>query len=750
MKKKKAKSFKKRKEENQEENKKEKKIKKRKENTKKSNFKKKKNKKVVTSSKKDIAKVATTQVKKSFKNRHKKIIKTSYLVFILVFSILTVITINLRHFFLHPKAILKKSTPIKLNEITNETDFLEIQNKLSQNSKSLQPSNCKNKNILNNKESRSVVVNNKYLVVLKRGKIFVVNLDNNKYVTKTEVSPIPTREKEAVQYNNIYANGNTILVTGYRTKEKSMEVSLFQILNNGNIIRQKSYDLPSTGCDYTNGVTGDRFTSYTTRPLKTINFKDVSKIKIWDIKKSTFNDNSVKNSTIFYNGLPLTNPELHTVTVCKIEDSVLKDCFQKHFIDNKVDSFTFSQKNLYTWVSHSDIDTLLNNKSPYSLIYKIDLANKKINPKIVQVEGVPINTTALKIKNNTLTASIYQNNETAPTWLRGFTKNKLATFSINEQGFQEDGSIINTADDYDILPTEISYSPEINFISNDNITLAIDSKSSNVNISKNGALTKISWPKNIIGFQNVPETNKLIFVYKQDNKLYANYVDYSNNPALGKEVILADSIIQTDKLLSPQKEIHSLKINADYFLSLPVINSSKNTGKIYLLKMTPTNLENVSVIVINKNTQRLNDGCQNTCQEGWLDNLYFFQGQKTDTAYALLGSYLKYFKLNTLGKLQLLRTINYTLKPAPPKPKRPAAKIPGGAKVVNGRYVCAKKHDYVGKSKKNNKGYLHMDMECCVDPDEYPNPWCTYRPGELKVTKLRYADYHGKKKRSKH
>jgi hypothetical protein len=41
-----------------------------------------------------------------------------------------------------------------------------------------------------------------------------------------------------------------------------------------------------------------------------------------------------------------------------------------------------------------------------------------------------------------------------------------------------------------------------------------------------------------------------------------------------------------------------------------------------------------------------------------------------------------------------------------------------------GRRVCNKKNDHPAKSDKH-KG-KHMDMECCLDPDEYPNPNCFY------------------------
>ena len=46
--------------------------------------------------------------------------------------------------------------------------------------------------------------------------------------------------------------------------------------------------------------------------------------------------------------------------------------------------------------------------------------------------------------------------------------------------------------------------------------------------------------------------------------------------------------------------------------------------------------------------------------------------------------------------------------------------------VKNGKRVCNKKHDKPSMSEKYDK--KHMDMECCLDPDEYPNPNCYYPP----------------------
>jgi hypothetical protein len=64
----------------------------------------------------------------------------------------------------------------------------------------------------------------------------------------------------------------------------------------------------------------------------------------------------------------------------------------------------------------------------------------------------------------------------------------------------------------------------------------------------------------------------------------------------------------------------------------------------------------------------------------------------------------------------------------PPKPKIRGPLPYVYEKDSLGRRVCNKKNDKPGKSDKN-KG-KHMDMECCLDPDEIPNPNCYYAPSK--------------------
>ena len=75
--------------------------------------------------------------------------------------------------------------------------------------------------------------------------------------------------------------------------------------------------------------------------------------------------------------------------------------------------------------------------------------------------------------------------------------------------------------------------------------------------------------------------------------------------------------------------------------------------------------------------------------------------------------------VSTLNTIDIVRP-----KPVVALKPRINAPFPLVFKRSGGRLVCSNKNDHPSKSKQN-KG-KHLDMECCLDPDEYPNPHCYY------------------------
>ena len=79
---------------------------------------------------------------------------------------------------------------------------------------------------------------------------------------------------------------------------------------------------------------------------------------------------------------------------------------------------------------------------------------------------------------------------------------------------------------------------------------------------------------------------------------------------------------------------------------------------------------------------------------------------------------------NTIESLFSIPTVYAKKKTTKKKVKKVKAKKPVSFKMKNGKRVCAKKNDKPSMSTKNKT--THMDMECCLDPDEKPNPYCSY------------------------
>jgi hypothetical protein len=696
---------------------------------------------------KKIFRKKEVKIKKSFRKK-KPLVKDSYLWWLLFGSVFIVVGIIL---FKHPETVkqLKKPSPQQLQTIQNEEQFLRIKDALLTNTEL----NDKTKGVdhsqikfFNRTPQRTVsLMNNKYLAILKRGKIFIVNSVTNKYTSKLEISPIPKQEKEAVFYNNIFNQGDILLVSGYRQATSSLEIVSFKITPGGILTRGETYDIPSKNYINNSILLGDKLFIYTTRKLLTTTFDDTSVINSWDKKTNKFITNNVNRSKIFFNNNNLAEaPLLHTFTICRLREKSLIDCRQKHLMDDEINSGYINNKNIYFWITQELLKDNPQRIVPNSRLYNLSLLDDSL--EMVQVEGSPLNDTALKVEKNEIKTPIYQNNNLPAVWHQRFTNRKMALSKFPLDSFKKNGNLLIDKDEYVLLADNFENDDNIHFINFDKNVAKINLKTAKITILyENGQKKDIFLDENILLIKKILDTNNLFLLSEKNNTISAKVLD-TKNITMTKPLVLMENIKNKETVLGD--ELNSFNSNDNLLISIPVINNI-NSGNVFLLSLKNDNLEKIYTLPFKKTYQSLRDNCQNDCQQDWKNLVNFFPTANSQKIYALTGSYLKLFYWNKLGKLHLTKTVNYTVKPAPPKPKHAAARVPVGAKVVNGKYVCKKKHDYVGKSKSNNKGYLHLDMECCLDPDEYPNPWCTYRPGELGVTKLHFADYHGKVKRKK-
>jgi hypothetical protein len=692
--------------------------------------------------------LTTVQIKKSS-------LGTSFLIVALSLCALAVgvIVLILLSQFTHKEKLFAPPVPSQLSTIQNEETFLTIKNSLLQNSLKQEGNSneCLGANFFHTSSKKTAYAYDKFIIILKRGKIFVTNTTTNKFVGYTEISPYPIKENNAIAYDNVFFDNGVIIVTGYRTETKSMEVATFPISIYGKVTRGETYSLPSSNCNYASNLTHNKLTFYTSRELtSTTTLENIKILNQWSHELNEFTATYPEINNIFYdNSSFLNNPTIHSITTCDLQGHSLANCQQRHLIDNESAGHHLDQDYFYLWTAQLPVAAKSKSIIPNAKLHQFNLSDSLI--KMTQVEGLPISTNALLTNNGTLSAIIYQNSHRSPAWQTNFTKNKIAHFNLSSDEFSTTGSFINSPDNYTLTSSTrdsvLAAPAEIIALSPKLITLNKDTSTINVHTE---SLKSFSIDGSILSGKKLPHTELVLIIYKKNNSVAAQIINIDTG-TISNALSLQENI--TTK---PPVEISFLNIQDKIFASVAITEESLSKGSIHLLDISTSTITRPDTLTFTKSQQRLTDGCQNDCQQVWKDQLKYFAfsnssvSLKNDYLYATIGSKLRKLVVDSKGVIHLYKTIDYTYRPAPPKPKRPAARIPGGAKVVNGKYVCKKKKDYVGKSKKNNKGYLHLDMECCLDPDEYPNPWCTYRPGELGVTNLRYKDYHGKIKRKKH
>ncbi len=572
-------------------------------------------------------------------------------------------------------------------------------------------------------------IDDRYLVILKRGKLFLSDLNTKKYLSRTEISPVPKWEENTIEYDGFFIKDKTVFVVGKRIETQSLEISTFTLQSNGAFSRKNVYVLPADICYDVHFSPTNEIIFYTANSLAKTNFNSLNTIRLWDFQKSLFKTVHFQNEGggIFTTKSPTFRKNvLHTVTTCQINTSSLKNCRQTNLITQNLGKKYFIGNHLYLWTPITELPT---KKTLISHLFLFSA--KDLNWKMLSLRGSDV---------------FLQKNETGLTALVK-EKGGLLKTTIKFNDFSQEGQSFLQKNKYRYLSEEFreTKNKEI-FVLKSGLPAVIDKKTHFFTfLDKNLQTQTVNIAnKPLLTVHNLSNEKTALF-FKTTNELTIQVIDLNKQKA-SKSFVIANRLKDNDFVLT--EEIKSLLFFGNFLVSVPIINQKTQKGNLYLLAIDNKNsLSLKQIINFSKFTQNIHDYCQNDCDETWLNGLHFLT--VNDLLLITTGSYLKFFKKLPNEKLILVKNINYTVKPAPPKPPKPKAKIPGGAKVVNGKYVCAKKHDYVGKSKKKNKGYIHLDMECCLDPDEYPNPWCTYRPGELSVTKYRYSDYTGKRKKIK-
>jgi len=252
-----------------------------------------------------------------------------------------------------------------------------------------------------------------YMVVLRRGRMFSINLKTFK--TVTTINAYPSGFESNGWYDEMLVSDGKILVIGYNYGQSATEVGMFAIDDDGAITHENTYFIDSN--DYYSSrnyasrlIDGELilympYYIYFSENYRDINFPQIHK---WVKGNEVSEGANLLSKTDIYKPLQDTySPTLHTVIRCDLgsDNSDELDCKANGILGPYSRNFYVSSEAIYVWVSdenyyyinEKDDDKVLERDA---YVYRIDLNNNDF--QAMGVKGSPIDQFSFKEDDNYL------------------------------------------------------------------------------------------------------------------------------------------------------------------------------------------------------------------------------------------------------------------------------------------------------------------------------------------------------------
>ena len=251
-----------------------------------------------------------------------------------------------------------------------------------------------------------------YLVILRRGRLFVVKTSNGLQKVAQLPSYFPglhaVREGySGAWYDELLIHENLILVIGYNYRFSATEIGLFRISEDGQVSHENSYFLYSndyySSRNYASRLVASKLVFYMPYHLR---FHD-SEVGLPAISQYESEYNSISTNTkstelprhdiIQYNNIyrpvqPTLNPTLHTVVVCDLTQSNFS-CTARAILGPYSRRFYVTTQAVYIWVASGYCSFCTKKEREtwdrYSTLYRFPFDGGE-SPKLIQLYGSPI------------------------------------------------------------------------------------------------------------------------------------------------------------------------------------------------------------------------------------------------------------------------------------------------------------------------------------------------------------------------
>jgi hypothetical protein len=242
-------------------------------------------------------------------------------------------------------------------------------------------------------EGDIVKMSGRYLVVLRRGRLFTIDVAAGSLQPVSTVDAFgPDVDPEPAWYDEMLVSDRRVVVIGYSYKRGGTELGLFDLGRNGSLRYRATYELRSndyySSRNYASRLVGGKLIFYAPLSLSVDDAapqRSLPGLRRWRPGATEQEFNPIYSAKRIYRPVfESQDPTLHTVTTCDLEGSELA-CTAAGVIGPPGEVFYVSPASVYVWMTEWSSKP---NAPSSSLLYRLPLDDNE--PGAVRVSGAPI------------------------------------------------------------------------------------------------------------------------------------------------------------------------------------------------------------------------------------------------------------------------------------------------------------------------------------------------------------------------
>ncbi len=243
-------------------------------------------------------------------------------------------------------------------------------------------------------EGGIVKVHGKHLVMLRRGRLFTVDIARNRLQPISAVDAFgPDADPAGTWYDEMLISGNTVVVIGYSYARGGTEVGLFDIDEDGTLAYRATYHMRSndyySSNNYASRLIGSKLIFYTPLALNLYRddvFASFPALRKWRPNASPADFKRIAPATRIYRTDDPIEPgygvTLHTVTTCDLARREMS-CEASAILGPRGRVFYVSGEAVYVWTS-----ARAGGRSDQSGLFRMPLDGAA--PTALKVSGAPL------------------------------------------------------------------------------------------------------------------------------------------------------------------------------------------------------------------------------------------------------------------------------------------------------------------------------------------------------------------------